>query len=139
MLADLRDTPISVEECMGHVQRAGAGGVALFVGVVRDENEGRSVTELEYSAYGSMARGELTRIAQDVEANAPGVRVAVLHRTGLLHVGDLAVVCAASAPHRAEAFEACRALIERVKAQVPIWKRERGAAGEAAWVGWPQA
>ncbi len=96
------------------------------------------MTRLEYSAYASMARREMERIAAELESEIPGVRVAVMHRIGSLEVGDAAVVCAASAPHRGEAFEACRALIDRIKARVPIWKREIGPDG-AAWVGWEDA
>src|SRR4029077_7480683 len=89
-------------------------------------------------AYPAMALAEMTRIAEELTVEMPGVRLAVLHRTGPLVVGDVAVVCAASAPHRGEAYAACRALIDRVKARVPIWKREYGPDG-AHWVGWQDA
>jgi molybdopterin synthase catalytic subunit len=85
-----------------------------------------------------MAESEMARIAEEIEREIEGARVAVVHRVGSLAVGDAAVVCAASAPHRAEAFEACRALIDRIKARVPIWKREHGPDG-SAWVGWVDA
>jgi molybdopterin synthase catalytic subunit len=85
-----------------------------------------------------MARAEMKRIAEEIEREVPGVRVAALHRIGDLRIGDAAVVCAASAPHRGEAFHACRLLIDRIKARVPIWKREYGPDG-AAWVGWVDA
>ena len=136
--ADIRDTPLSVDETLASVRRPGAGGLAVFVGVVRDESEGRSVTRLEYSAYASMAKREMDRIAREIETEMPDVRVAAMHRTGSLEVGDAAVVCAASAPHRGEAFRACRELIDRIKSRVPIWKREIGPDG-AAWVGWEDA
>jgi molybdopterin synthase catalytic subunit len=136
--ADIRDTPLSVDEAVASVRRPGAGGLAVFVGVVRDENAGRTVTRLEYSAYASMAKREMERIVDEIEAEIPEVRVAALHRTGSLEVGDAAVVCAASAPHRGEAFRACRELIDRIKSRVPIWKREIGPDG-AAWVGWEDA
>lgn len=136
--ADVREAPLSVDEALARVRRPGAGGLAVFVGAVRDESSGRTVTRLEYSAYASMARREMERIAAELESEIPGVRVAVMHRIGSLEVGDAAVVCAASAPHRGEAFEACRALIDRIKARVPIWKREIGPDG-AAWVGWEDA
>ncbi len=136
--ADIRDTALSVDETLASVRRPGAGGLAVFVGVVRDESEGRAVTRLEYSAYASMAKREMERIAQEIETEMPDVRVAAMHRTGSLEVGDAAVVCAASAPHRAEAFRACRELIDRIKSRVPIWKREIGPDG-AAWVGWEDA
>jgi molybdopterin synthase catalytic subunit len=120
------------------VKRPGAGGLAVFVGVVRDENLGRAVSRLEYSAYASMAQREMERIIEELEREIDGVRVAARHRIGSLDVGDAAVVCAASAPHRGEAFRACRELIDRIKARVPIWKREIGPDG-AAWVGWEDA
>lgn len=138
MTIDVRDAPLSVDEVVAAVSHGGAGAVVTFLGAVRDENEGRAVTRLDYSAYVPMAIKEMQRIAEELEAELPGVRLAVVHRVGQLGVGELAVVCAASAPHRGEAFKACRALIDRVKARVPIWKREWGPEG-AAWVGWEDA
>jgi molybdopterin synthase catalytic subunit len=135
---DLRESPLSIEEAVSHVQHPSAGGVDVFVGAVRSENDGRAVERLEYQAYVSMARSELERIAGAIESTMAGVRVAALHRLGSLVVGDIAVVCAASAPHRHEAFVACRALIEGIKRDVPIWKREWGPTG-VAWVGWVDA
>jgi molybdopterin synthase catalytic subunit len=137
-VVDLRDAPISIDEAVAAVANSSAGGIAVFVGVVRDTNEGRAVARLEYKAYESMAKAELRRIAREVSARWPDVRVAALHRIGSLSVGETAVACAASAPHRGEAFEACRALIEAIKARVPIWKREHGPDG-ATWVGWVDA
>ena len=134
----LRDHELSVDEALGHVRHAGAGGISLFLGAVRGMNENRAVVKLEYQAYASMAISEMQRIADLIIEDFPQVRVAVLHRTGALVVGDLAVVCAASAPHRNEAFVACRRLIDRIKAVVPIWKREYGPDG-AYWVGWQDA
>lgn len=110
----------------------------MFVGAVRDEADGRAVTMLEYEAYPSMARSEMRAIAEEIAREIPGVRLAVTHRVGALRVGDLAIVCAASAPHRGEAFRACRALIDRIKERVPIWKREHGPDGPY-WVGWQDA
>jgi molybdopterin synthase catalytic subunit len=137
-LVALRGEPLSVDEAMAHVRHAGAGAVCVFVGMVRDHNEGRAVVKLEYEAYGSMALAEMRRIVAELASELQGVRLAVVHRTGALAVGDIAVVCAASAPHRGEAHRACRALIDRVKARVPIWKREHGPDG-AYWVGWQDA
>ena len=128
----------SLDEAIASVQHPGAGAVCVFLGMVRDRSEGRAVAKLEYEAYGSMAEAEMTRIAAEITGEIPEVRLAVLHRTGVLSVGEIAVVCAASAPHRAEAYRACRALIDRVKARVPIWKREQGPEG-ASWVGWQDA
>jgi len=137
-LLALRDRALSVDEALSFVIRPEAGGVVVFAGVVREQNEGRAVSLLEYEAYGSMAERELGRICDELEAEIEGVRLAVLHRVGRLEVGELAVVCAASAPHRAEAFVACRALIDRIKARVPIWKREHGPDGPY-WIGWQDA
>lgn len=135
---DLRESPLSVDEVVANVSRPGAGGIATFVGAVRDESDGRAVTRLDYSAYEAMARREMQKIADELEREMEGVRVSAIHRLGTLGVGDAAIVCAASAPHRAEAFAACRALIDRIKERVPIWKREWGPEG-AAWVGWVDA
>jgi molybdopterin synthase catalytic subunit len=136
--ARIRSEPLSLDEVVVAVSHAGAGGIATFVGVVRDVNEGRAVTLLEYEAYGTMAEAELGRILDEIAAELPGVRVAATHRIGALRVGDAAVVCAASAPHRGEAFRACRELIDRIKARLPIWKREHGPEGPY-WVGWEDA
>lgn len=138
MQFDLREDALSIDEVVARVARPGAGGVDVFVGCVRDENDGRAVVLLEYDAYRPMALAEMQRIGEEIEATTAGVRVAAAHRVGPLRVGDLAVVCAASAPHRAEAFAACRALIDEIKHRVPIWKREHGPDG-AYWVGWQDA
>lgn len=129
---------LSVDRALAEVSHPGAGGVALFVGAVRDENDDRAVTRLDYEAYETMALAEMRRIAEEITAALPMTRLAVHHRVGELRVGDLAVVCAASAPHRDEAFRACRLLIDEVKARVPIWKREWGPDGPY-WVGWQDA
>ena len=136
--AALRAEPLSVDEVLAEVRHPGAGAVALFLGTVRDDNDGRAVTLLEYEAYAPMAVAEMERIAQRIEAEISGARCAIVHRVGKLAVGEVAVVCAASAPHRTEAFAACRRLIDEVKAQVPIWKREHGPDGRY-WVGWEDA
>jgi len=137
-LVALREVELSVDEAIAYVRHPSAGGTAVFLGVVRDENDGRPVVKLEYEAYATMAVAEMRRIADEIAREVSGVRLAVLHRTGTLGVGDVAVVCAASAPHRGEAFAACRMLIDRIKARVPIWKREHGPDG-AYWVGWQDA
>jgi len=136
--ADVRDTALSLDETLGLVRRPGAGGLSVFVGVVRDESAGRVVTRLEYSAYESMAKREMDRIIEEIESEIDGVRAAAMHRVGMLEVGEAAVICAASAPHRAEAFRACRTLIDRIKERVPVWKREIGPDG-SSWVGWEDA
>lgn len=134
VVAEIRDTPLSVDECLTAVWAPTVGGVALFVGMVRDHDGGRPVVELDYSAHPS-ARAELARVAGEM-ATMDGVRtVAVVHRVGLLQVGDLAVVTAIGAAHRAEAFAACRRLIDEVKARVPIWKHQLFIDGPPEWVG----
>ncbi len=138
MKVDVREAPIGLDEAVAAVARPSAGGIATFLGVVRDVSEGRAVTRLEYQAYASMAVREMEAVAREIEAEVPGTVVCALHRTGSLEVGEVAVVCAASAKHRDEAFRACRLLIDRIKARVPIWKREHGPDG-AAWVGWVDA
>jgi molybdopterin synthase catalytic subunit len=137
-LFEIRETELSVAEVLAAVTRPEAGGIAVFVGTVRSENAGHAVTLLEYQAYGSMAAKEMARIADEICIEMGDVRLAVLHRVGSLKVGDAAVVCAASTVHRGEAFQACRLLIDRIKARVPIWKREHGPSGPY-WVGWEDA
>jgi len=138
MTSCIRAEPLSVDECIRAVSHPGAGGIDVFIGVVRDTNEGHAVTLLEYEAYASMAEKEMERIFAEIRGEVPGAKVAALHRIGPLSIGDVAVVCAASAPHRDEAFRACRLLIDRIKQRVPIWKRERGPDG-TAWIGWQDA
>jgi molybdopterin synthase catalytic subunit len=131
--ASLRDQPLDLGEAVRAVVHAGAGAVATFTGLVRGESRGRTVERLEYEAYRAMAEPRLRAIAGELEAKH-GARVCILHRVGALRVGDLAVVIACSAPHRAEAFAACREAIERLKLEAPIWKKEIGPDGEE-WVG----
>lgn len=132
--AELRDDGLSLDRCVAAVTGPGMGGIVTFTGMVRDHSRGTTVERLEYSAYDGMARKVLAALCDELEAELPGVRLAVEHRVGALVVGDLAVVIAAAAPHRAEAFAACRAMIDRLKERAPIWKKEFGLDG-AAWVG----
>lgn len=127
--------PLSIERVCALVRHPGAGALATFVGVVRDHSDGRSVEALEYSAYEPMALKEMAAIIDAIEEEIPGVRLAAHHRIGPLVVGDDAIVCVASSPHRDEAFVAGRALIDRIKEHVPIWKREK-SPGEDRWIGW---
>jgi molybdopterin synthase catalytic subunit len=135
-LLDLRESALSIDECMDAVRSPTAGGIAVFVGLVRDEDGGRGVRGLEYSAH-PLAESELRRVTDAVIADVPVTAVAVLHRVGPLQIGDLAVVVAVSSPHRAEAFVACRRLIDDLKEQVPIWKHQLFVDGDAEWVGSP--
>ena len=114
--------------------RAGDGAMCVFVGVVRDESEGLPTVALEYEAYGPMAESELERIAAELSGEWPGARVRIRHRVGRLAVGEASVAIVATAPHREEAFAACRAAIERIKKTVPIWKREIRPDGSSEWV-----
>lgn len=134
----VRHTPLVLEEALAAVSSVEVGGIDVFLGVVRDHSEGKPVTLLEYEAYESMAAKQMERIARGIASELPGVRLAALHRVGSLAVGDTAVICAAAAAHRAEAFRACRLLIDRIKAEVPIWKREHGPDGPY-WVGFQDA
>ena len=114
--------------------RSSDGALCLFVGVVRDENEGRATTAIQYEAYGSMAESEMARIADGLAREYPAVKIGMKHRVGLLSVGDASVAIAAVSPHRADAFAACRAAIDRVKTTVPIWKKEFHLDGSSDWV-----
>ncbi|HVE66070.1 MAG TPA: molybdenum cofactor biosynthesis protein MoaE [Thermoanaerobaculia bacterium] len=114
--------------------RPGDGALCLFVGVVRDESEGRETIAIDYEAYGPMAESEMARITVEVPAEWPDARLRVVHRVGRLGVGEASVVVVATAPHRAEAFAACRAAIDRIKESVPIWKKEIRPDGTSEWV-----
>lgn len=133
-LAELREEPLSVEEVTKAVADPAAGGIALFIGAVRDQDEGRDVTALSYSAHPSAA-AELLRCAERIAAAHQVTAIAAVHRTGDLEIGDLAVIVGVSAPHRAEALEACRELIDDLKLTVPIWKHQAFAGGASEWVG----
>ena len=133
-MAFLTDTPLDLAELMAQVAAPDRGGIAAFVGTVRDHHQGRSVLELEYSAYAAMAEAECGRIVEETERKWP-VRVGLRHRIGVLAIGDDAVAIAVAGAHRDEAFAACRHVIEEVKRRVPIWKRERYADGAVEWVG----
>ncbi|MEZ4329009.1 MAG: molybdenum cofactor biosynthesis protein MoaE [Polyangiales bacterium] len=135
-LAEVRSTPLSIDEIYRAVSHAGAGGVTLFVGVVRDVADGKPVARLDYEQHPTLAVTELAAVLREVqqELASDGVRVAATHRVGELAVGDLAVVVGASAPHRDAAFRGCRLAIDRLKERVPIWKKEWEPGGAAHWV-----
>ncbi len=124
---------VDAAELSHQVESPERGAVVSFVGLVRDHHGGHKVVRLEYSAYEPMAEAECARIVAEAEARWP-VRVALSHRLGALAIGETAVVVAAAAAHRGDAFEACRHVIEAVKHRVPIWKREYYADGAVAWV-----
>ncbi|HCV42158.1 MAG TPA: molybdenum cofactor biosynthesis protein MoaE [Bacteroidetes bacterium] len=126
-------TPIDVEEIIRTISSPRAGGIDIFIGTVRNHSQGKRVRQLEYSAYVPMAENVMKEIEEEIKAKWIVDAVAIVHRVGVLQVGDVAVVTAVSAPHRKEAFEACRHAIERVKEVVPIWKKEHFEEG-LAWV-----
>jgi molybdopterin synthase catalytic subunit len=135
-LIDVRESELSVDEVRAAVADPAAGGIALFAGAVRESDHDRSVSGLSYSAHPS-AVDELRRVAEVIAEKYPVIGIAAVHRVGDLAIGDLAVVLAVSCPHRAEAFDACRDLIDVLKASVPIWKHQRFGDGTAEWVGTP--
>ncbi len=126
--------PIDVGALLARASDAGVGAVSLFVGTVRDVNDGRAVTGIDYEAYQPMAESELTAIAREVCVATPGLRVAIEHRVGTLGIGDASVAIAAAHARRAPALDAARAIIESLKQRVPIWKREHYVDGDRAWV-----
>ena len=135
-LIAVRESELSVDEVRAAVADPAAGGIALFAGAVRDTDHDRGVTGLSYSAH-PLATDELRRVAEVVAEKYPVIGIAAVHRVGDLDIGDLAVVLAVSCPHRAEAFDACRDLIDILKASVPIWKHQRFDDGTTEWVGSP--
>ena len=130
----VRDRPPSLGTVLEAVSGPGMGGVVTFTGLVRDASEGRAVERLEYEAYVEMAEKVFRELCEEIEHEIAGARLALEHRTGTLAVGEIAVVIAAAAPHRAEAFRACQAMIDRLKQRAPIWKKEIGPDG-SSWVG----
>jgi len=115
--------------------RPSDGAYVLFEGIVRNHHEGKAVESIFYDAYRPMAEKEIEKIVGEVRAAFADVAIAVVHRLGHLVVGDSSIALVAASPHRAEAFTACRMMIDRIKETVPIWKKERGPDGEE-WVGW---
>ena len=135
-LVALRDEPLSVDEVLDAVRHPACGGIALFVGVVRDHDNGDGVTSLDYEAHPS-ALESMRGVLDTVRARSEALRLAAVHRTGALAIGDLAVVVAAAAPHRGQAFDAARDVIDTLKSRTPIWKHQRMADGSTEWVGLP--
>ena len=134
--ARVLDAPLSVDRLLGLVLSPTVGGVALFVGVVRDHDQDAAVISLDYTQHPT-AEQVLRRCAEQAAADHDVFAVAVEHRVGHLEVGDLAVVVAVAAVHRGPALAACAQLIDTLKEKVPIWKQQRFASGELAWVGLP--
>ena len=135
-LVDLRDSPLSVDEVLAALDDPSAGGLTLFVGRVRDHDHGKGVTGLDYSAHPT-AMASLQQVCDRVAAAHDISALAAVHRVGRLEVGDLAVIVAAAAAHRGQAFAAARDLIDTLKAEVPVWKHQGFTDGSEEWVGSP--
>ncbi len=135
-LLDLRDTALDPAEVLAAVEDPTAGGVNLFIGVVRDHDGGESVDYLDYTAHPS-ALDRMREVAEGVATEFDAIALAAVHRTGHLKVGDTAVLVAASAAHRGQAYDASRALIDRLKATVPVWKHQVFTDGREEWVNSP--
>ena len=136
VLAEVREAPLSVDEVLDAVRHPRAGAVATFVGVVREQDQGRSVDALDYSAHPS-APQVMRELAGRLAASRDVIRLAVVHRVGHLEIGDTAVVVAVSSAHRADALDVCRELVDAVKATAPIWKHQIFQDGSDEWVGTP--
>ncbi len=132
-LAKISNEPLDIKAVEDSVLGPEHGAVVLFSGVVRNHDGGQSVSSLEYQAHPDAERF-LAKCCAEV-ASESGLPVAAVHRVGSLVVGDLALVAAVASPHRAEAFAACAVLVERIKSEVPIWKRQHFASGTSEWVG----
>ena len=134
LLIRLASEPLDPQVALGFVADTASGGTCMFLGTVRDHSDAGLVTGLEYESWDEMAERRMGEIGAEMLEKWPVRRAALLHRTGPLAIGEVSVVVACSAPHRAEAFEACRHGIERIKEDVPIWKKEALASGESQWV-----
>lgn len=132
-LLDIRESPLSLDEVYGAVTDPAAGGICVFVGTVRDHDGGHDVSALGYSSHPT-AVDRLREVADRIASECDVIALAGVHRVGDLTIGDLAVVVAASAAHRAQAFEACRRLIDELKTDVPVWKHQTFVSGDAEWV-----
>lgn len=135
IFVDVTEAPIVESDVRARVGAAEDGAVLLFLGTVRDHNDGRPVERLHYDAYRDMAARELRAIAEEAARRAGSDRIAVVHRIGTLEIGDASLAVAVSTPHRAEAFDAARWIIEQIKQRVPVWKKEHYADGKGEeWI-----
>jgi len=130
----ITDKSIAVEELRGQVMNPGSGGVCVFEGWVRNENEGKTVQRLEYEIYAPLAIKEGDAVIAEAKQRFPFLAACCVHRSGLLEIGDCAVWVGVSAPHRDEAFKACRYIIDEIKVRLPIWKKEHYVDGDSDWV-----
>ncbi len=131
----LQHTPLDVRAAHAFLHHRRAGGTALFVGTTRQWTEGRETVQLEYESYEPMAEKEMRRLAKSAALRWGTLRICILHRLGNVPIGEASVVVGVAAAHRAPAFEACRHLIDTLKQNVPIWKREHFADGSREWIG----
>ena len=131
----ITEAPIDEAGVRARVATPESGAIVVFLGVVRNHAEGRAVRSLEYEAYPPMAERKMEEIAEEAEARWPIHRIAVVHRIGHLEIGEASIAIAVSSAHRRDAFEACAYMMDRIKEDVPIWKKEHWADGEAHWVG----
>ena len=132
-MLDITNEPIDVGAIEAAVTHHGAGAAVTFVGAVRDHHEGKDVTGIDYEVHGDLARAVLAHIADEVAAKWPDSRLACVHRAGMLGLGEASVVICVATPHRAEAFDACRFVIERIKQDLPVWKKEFHPDGSHTW------
>jgi molybdopterin synthase catalytic subunit len=133
-MIELTEEPIDTEGLLRAVTTHQAGAVVLFVGTVRDQSDGVPTESLDYEAYPAMAKAEMEELESQVQQRWPVCRTSVVHRLGHLQLGEVSVAVAVSSPHRQDAFEAARWLIDRIKQVVPIWKCENGVDGSRSWV-----
>lgn len=129
----LTTNPIDVASALKYLQSDQAGALYLFLGVVRDNTQDRPVERLEYEAYDRMAISEMQKIADEAQRRWPILRYTIIHRKGILLTGEIAILIGVSTAHRADAFDACRYMIDTIKQTVPIWKKEVFTDGEV-WV-----
>ncbi|MCY7359467.1 MAG: molybdenum cofactor biosynthesis protein MoaE [Rudanella sp.] len=129
-MISLTSNPIDIASAYKYLQADGAGAIDLFLGVVRDNTQARPVDRLEYEAYDRMALSEMKKIADEACRRWNILKFVVIHRTGLLRIGEMAVLIGVSTPHRADAFDATRYIIDTIKQTVPIWKKEVFTDGE---------
>jgi molybdopterin synthase catalytic subunit len=132
-MISLTQERIDVEAVVASVVTDASGGVNVFLGTTRNHSEGKAVRSLEYEAYPEMAKKEIAKIVTEVHYHWPAHKISVVHRLGLVPLGEVSVAIAVSASHRKESFEACQYIIDRLKERVPIWKKEEFEDGTSAW------
>ena len=130
----ISDNNIVVDDLREQLMDPGAGGLCVFEGWVRNENEGRTVERLEYEVYAPLAVSEGEKVIAEAKDKFPHLQACCVHRSGLLEIGDCAVWVGVAAPHRDEAFKACRYIIDQIKLRLPIWKKEHYVDGDSGWV-----